>query len=102
MNFETVELLDDTGCVDIIEKVHSRELAHAFLAERHGPYKSDTCRLAQLYLDGGYYFDNDMLAKQDLRVIVPPNTSFVSCVAGWTSWSRPGHPGNVSSKRAFL
>lgn len=102
MHFETVELMDDKGCIDIIERAHSKELAEAFVAERSGPFKSDICRLAQLYEDGGYYFDNDMQAKQDLRDFVPPNTSFVSCVAFWTSWSRPGHPGKVDAERAFL
>lgn len=35
-------------------------LGHYFTAEQNGAFKSDLCRLAALYLHGGYYFDADM------------------------------------------
>lgn len=46
----------------------------------HGAAASDICRLAQLYEHGGYYFDSDMPAVQDLRNFVPAEASFVSVI----------------------
>lgn len=73
-----VEFLDDEGCAKLIEQAHSASLANYFRRERYGPYKSDTCRLAQLFEDGGYYMDNDLEVISDFRKLVPEKASFVS------------------------
>lgn len=45
-------------CHDAITKVKPELLEH-YRMEKYGPHRSDICRLAQLYLNGGYYMDND-------------------------------------------
>jgi hypothetical protein len=69
---------DDKDCYAMIENAHSRELADFFTKERDGRYKSDLCRLAQLYLTGGYYLDNDLEPISDFRSEIPPCTELVS------------------------
>jgi len=73
-----IEFLDDEGCAKIIEQAHSASLANFFRREQFGPYKSDTCRLAQLFDKGGYYMDNDLEVISDFRKLVPESASFVS------------------------
>lgn len=54
-----VNSLGDHECRDLVEKADPRLTQH-FLDETEGMYKSDVCRVAALYLHGGYYFDIDM------------------------------------------
>jgi hypothetical protein len=48
-----------------------------------GKIRSDLCRLAQLYFDGGVYLDNDLDVVVNLNDVVGPRDSFISC------WSLP-------------
>jgi hypothetical protein len=52
------------------------ELLSYFNKEKHGPLKADICRVAALYLKGGYYFDVDMEAVQ--AFFPDRNVSFVT------------------------
>lgn len=93
-----IEFLDDAGCSKAIETVHSAALAAYFEKETFGPYKSDLCRLAQLYMRGGYYMDNDLEVISDMRDLIPAKASFVTAVhPRWDVFqgiiaAAPGHP----------
>lgn len=73
-----VEFADNTKCAELIEEAHSEELAGMFNREKQGRYKSDLCRLAQLYLHGGYYFDNDLEPIADFHALVPKCAGLVT------------------------
>jgi len=59
-----VWFLTDETCRDIIQKANST-LLRFFDTEHYGKFKADICRVAALYLKGGYYFD------VDIRVVKP-------------------------------
>lgn len=54
-----VWFLNDTDCRAAIYKAKPRLLTY-FDREPHGSWKADMCRVAALFLTGGYYFDVDM------------------------------------------
>jgi mannosyltransferase OCH1-like enzyme len=56
-----VWFLNDTDCRSAIYAAKP-ELVTYFDREVHGSWKADICRVAALYLTGGYYFDVDMEA----------------------------------------
>lgn len=66
---------DDAMCKDMIMQAHGEELATVFENEKTGMFKSDICRLSQLYIHGGHYFDND------LEVVKVPNSYFEKCTS---------------------
>ena len=84
-------------CHDAIRQTKPELLPH-YLSEPYGPHKSDICRLAVLYLHGGYYLDND--TKVLKAVFLPKNKSFSTVVGisrkhfaqGFIAVSRPDHP----------
>jgi hypothetical protein len=78
---QDVEFADDAECKAAIEEAHSKQLANFYDTESHGCYKSDLCRLAQLYLRGGYYLDNDIQPLYDFRSEMPPCTNFLSAIS---------------------
>jgi mannosyltransferase OCH1-like enzyme len=57
----SVWFLNDTDCRSAIYAAKP-ELVTYFDREVHGSWKADICRVAALYLTGGYYFDADMEA----------------------------------------
>lgn len=80
-DIKDVEFGDNSQCKAWIEEAHSKELADFFEKEHEGSYKSDLCRLAQLYLRGGYYFDNDLEPVMDFRSHLPPCASIASVLS---------------------
>ena len=54
-----VWFLDDNACRSTIYAAKEKLLVY-FDREPHGSWKADICRVAALYLTGGYYFDVDM------------------------------------------
>jgi len=63
-----VVLSDGSSCRVVVARVHSEALAGFFDSETVEPrYKSDLCRLAMLYEQGGYSFDNDLVLLCDVR-----------------------------------
>jgi hypothetical protein len=54
---------DDTSCLQKLKQVavyNTSEIETWFTSKAIGVYKSDVCRMAQLYLHGGIYLDNDL------------------------------------------
>jgi len=56
-----VWFLDNNDCRQVLHRVKPA-LERFFLAETSGSFKSDLCRVAALYEQGGYYMDIDMKA----------------------------------------
>ena len=70
-----IMFLDNKECLKLIEQVEPR-LAQPFLFEPNGAYKGDICRIAALYLCGGYYFDVDIEALEPLKP--KPHIDFIT------------------------
>lgn len=70
INFDT-----DDECRAKIQAVEPR-LVPFFDSEKTGMYRSDVCRIADLYQHGGWYFDNDLLAVEAVKL--PPQISFMT------------------------
>jgi mannosyltransferase OCH1-like enzyme len=77
-----VNFLVDSDCTDLLEEVDHElnlTLANIFRNESDGSFKSDLCRLAALYLHGGYYFDIDMEVIQP--ILLDEGVSFSSAIS---------------------
>jgi len=62
-------------CERVIQ-AQSPDLLRFYHNETFGPYKSDICRVAALYQQGGYYFDNDVevteaISTDNITFIMP-------------------------------
>jgi len=64
-----------------LEQFGGSELAKDFESEPAGMVKSDLCRLAMLYLYGGYYFDTDILPVVPMYDHLGKDTTFATVVA---------------------
>lgn len=90
-----VEFLDDATCRHYVELAYPDLLPH-FDREEHGAYKGDICRIAALYLKGGYYFDVDIRVLEP--VPIASNVTFSTAVSGsglfFQAWlaASPRHP----------
>jgi len=67
-----VAFLDDDECRKSIETAKSQLVAY-FEKEQVGKYKADICRIAELYLRGGYYFDVDLEVIEPLIFLANTN-----------------------------
>jgi mannosyltransferase OCH1-like enzyme len=95
-----VHFLVDSNCTDLLLELDRREhttLAKAFAGERRGALRADLCRLAALYLHGGYYFDVDLEVVKPLQM--DPNVSFSTVQDSLLGYffqaflaATPGHP----------
>lgn len=54
-----VRFLDDADCENVVFEAFPDIVTH-FSQETNGAFRGDICRVAALYLHGGYYFDIDM------------------------------------------
>jgi len=69
--------LDDEHCITIINNVEAK-LSNPYGAEVSADMKSNICRVAALYLYGGYYFDSDL---ETLNAFIPSETvTFTSAI----------------------
>lgn len=89
-----VSFLSDYACLEVIEKSEPRLIEH-FQNEQLGEYKADICRIAELYINGGYYFDIDIgvLEPVDfdnfhLSAATPDAVGHLKAV-GWNTLERP-------------
>ena len=67
-----VHFLIDSNCTDLLKQVDEElnlSLTNAFLGESYGQFKADLCRIAAIYLHGGYYFDIDIEVFQPLLLV---------------------------------
>jgi hypothetical protein len=62
----SIVFLDNTKCRNVVEKVIPQLLMHFDL--EGGRYQSDICKIAELYRNGGYYFDIDLQTVSSLCV----------------------------------
>jgi hypothetical protein len=69
----SIVFLNNTKCRDFVEKVIPQLLMHFDL--EGGRYQSDICKIAELYRNGGYYFDVDLQTVSAL--FVTQKVSFV-------------------------
>eukprot|EP00804_Cyclotella_cryptica_P009326 CCRYP_008988-RA/>CCRYP_008988-RA protein AED:0.03 eAED:0.03 QI:206/1/1/1/0/0.5/2/296/326 len=95
---------NDDSCLRKIKQTpvfgDSLLIAHWFRKQSTpGMYKSDACRLAQLYLDGGVYLDNDLHITSSLLELLESGPEVISCinVGGKNIFQAilaapPGHP----------
>jgi mannosyltransferase OCH1-like enzyme len=77
-----VNFLVDDNCTDLLDQIDQElnlTLGKAFRNENQGQFKADLCRLAALYLNGGYYFDIDMEVIQP--ILLNDDISFSSAMA---------------------
>ena len=91
----------DEDCIALMHATGWHALAHAFLKETHGPYKSDICRSLVLHTHGGIYTDNDLgvLDFHPASLFAATAADFVSCAefqggGVWNAFmaSTPHHP----------
>mmetsp|Transcript_71972 Transcript_71972/g.168521 ORF Transcript_71972/g.168521 Transcript_71972/m.168521 type:complete len:316 (-) Transcript_71972:123-1070(-) len=78
---DKVYFYDDKDCTDELRKMDDFDgdkLADGFGRFQNGRFKSDLCRLAQLYTYGGYYFDTDILPVTSVRKVLEPETTFAT------------------------
>lgn len=78
-----VEYLGDAECQNAILIAEETLLRH-YIREKKGKNKSNICRIAILYLKGGYYFDTDMEAVKPVKI--QSNVTFVTPVEAATDW----------------
>ena len=83
----TVIKFDDSQCEAALlqHEEHGEELARRFRAEPDGRLRSDMCRLVMLHQFGGLYFDSDLGLRGDVRLLIDPRVTFVTCWAAETS-----------------
>ena len=87
--------LDDPACLEKIQQAEP-ELVKYFNQEPNGNYKADICRLAALYLGGGYYFDIDLEVVNIVNL--EPEITFSTASSGndqfFQAWlaCAPRHP----------
>lgn len=55
----TISFLSNDDCIAVINEAQPKLVRH-FNKEKRGDLKADTCRIAELLLHGGYYFDADI------------------------------------------
>ncbi|KAL7517505.1 hypothetical protein ACHAWX_002423 [Stephanocyclus meneghinianus] len=65
-NEAVVSFLSNEDCIEVINKAEPKLMKH-FSKEKRGDFKADICRIAELYMHGGYYFD------VDISVVEPVN-----------------------------
>ena len=73
-----VHFLNDTSCAAAIEKTEPRLLKYYQSPDTEGKFQADICRVAYLYIHGGYYFDIDMRTVGTLQL--PDNVTFSSAI----------------------
>ncbi|CAE7552678.1 unnamed protein product [Symbiodinium natans] len=76
-----VYFYDDKVCIAELKNLEGfdgKRLAAGFKAFKNGRFKSDLCRLVQLYNHGGYYFDTDILPVRSVRKVLEEETTFAT------------------------
>lgn len=77
---ESVHYHDTESCEHATARF-SPEMLKIYQGEADLRFRADICRVAAMYWEGGYFFDDDMLAYQPLVPLIRDNTNFASVVA---------------------
>ena len=95
-----VYFLNDIDCHELLRRLDQQEhtsLLDFFRTTRKGAIKADICRLAALYLYGGYYFDVDLEVVKPVQL--DPKVTFSTSLDGSDAYffqaywaSTPRHP----------
>lgn len=67
---------DDKECREFIEKHFHINVLHAYDAIIPGAFKADLFRYCELYINGGWWFDIDMMSVGSIDVAVAPEVEF--------------------------
>jgi len=76
-NPSSVHFLDTYACESATMKI-SKEFLEIYKGQPDLRYRADICRVAALYLEGGYYLDDDMLSYQPVQPLINKDTDFAS------------------------
>ena len=68
--------LSDTDCITAINATEPELVPHFISNSLEGMFKADICRIAYIYIHGGYYLDVDLLVVKPF--VAPPNVTFVT------------------------
>jgi len=79
-NATSVHFHNELSCVIALEKI-DKELLRIFRAEGDLRFKSDICRAAALYLEGGVYNDDDQINYRPVFPYLKNDTTFGSVQA---------------------
>jgi len=75
----SVHFLDTRACESATMKI-SKEMLEIYKGQADLRYRADICRVAALYLEGGYYLDDDMLSYEPVQPLINKNTDFASAL----------------------
>ena len=67
---------DDKECRDFIKKHFHKSVLHAYDALIPGAFKADLFRYCELYVNGGWWFDMDMMSVGSIDAFVRPEIEF--------------------------
>ena len=98
MNFHDVEFRTDDMCISLLQEMGNMDafqgvaLTRAFTVHTSdGRIRSDVCRLAMLWMRGGYYFDNDIVLLDNVARRLSPSTTFATVTTvRWLFRNPPG------------
>jgi len=71
----------DTAACESATGAFSPELLAIYRGEADLRYRADVCRIAALYWEGGYYFDDDMVAYRPIVPLIHEDTEFATVQA---------------------
>ena len=80
---------DDKECRDFIKKHFHKSVLHAYDALIPGAFKADLFRYCELYINGGWWFDIDMLSVGSIDAFVRPEIEF-ACPRDAGVYDAPG------------
>ena len=75
--------LDDMKCLELLKTLENPRYAELFQHTKRGAYRSDLCRVAYLWQNGGFYTDVDMEMAVPFQKLIPFKSS--SFFSAWTS-----------------
>ena len=96
LGFDDVAFYTDADCLRLLRDLETTDdfrnvpLARSFLALQDGRIRSDVCRLAMLWREGGYYMDNDLVPLADVTRYLLPQTQFATVTTVRMFGNAPG------------
>jgi mannosyltransferase OCH1-like enzyme len=75
----SVSLLDDVACRQFIKRHFLQKVLDAYDSLIAKAFRADLFRYCYIFIKGGCYFDNKMIARLPLRQVIKPDESFLVC-----------------------